>query len=100
MFQVLLPCILNASAGLVGDQFETYSSSYYSKRWINSHLLEQCHAGLGSSGEVKKCIEVGKAQTPAKMRKYVHQISKGCFPGVIHTASGGRCELPGWDNDW
>ena len=100
MFQALVPTLLNASAGMSGDQFETYSASYYSKRWINAHLLALCNSGLGSEGEIKKCIMVGKQQTAPLQRKYVHQLSKGCMPGVIHTASGGRCELPGFDNDW
>ena len=100
MFQELVPSILNASAGMTGDQFETYSGQYYSKQWINTHLLAFCQAGLGSEGEIKKCIEVGKAQDAPRLRKYVHQLAKGCMPGVIHTASGGRCELPGWHNDW
>lgn len=100
MFQALVPTLLNASAGLQGDDFETYGAQYYSSRWINAHLLALCHSGLGSQGEIKKCIQVGKQQTPPRLRKYVHQLSKGCMPGVIHTASGGRCELPGWDNDW
>jgi len=91
---------LNASAGMSGDQFQTYGSQYYSKRWIAAHLLAFCDAGLGSMGEIKSCIAKGKAQTPSKERKYVHQLSNGCMPGVIQTASGGRCELPGWDNDW
>ena len=43
MFQALVPSMLNASAGMTGDQFETYSSQYYSKRWINAHLRE--HTG-------------------------------------------------------
>jgi hypothetical protein len=94
--------VLNASAGnlLSGGDFQEYSTQYYSKRWINAKLLQYCHAGLGSVGEIKRCIAVGKEQTAPKLRKYVHQLSKGCMPGVIHTASGGRCELPGFDNDW
>jgi hypothetical protein len=100
MFQALVPSILNASAGLVGDDFQTYSSSYYSKRWINQHLFDYCHAGMGSDKEIKSCISVGKKQDAPELRKYVHQLSRGCMPGIIQTASGGRCELPGWNNDW
>ena len=60
-------CLLNASAGMSGDTFETYSASYYSKRWINAHLLALCNSGLGSEGEIKKCIQVPKIEALTSM---------------------------------
>ncbi|EKX38060.1 hypothetical protein GUITHDRAFT_154802 [Guillardia theta CCMP2712] len=81
------------------DSFHEYSSQYYGERWLKAHLLGFCQAGSGSSGEIKKCIGVGLSLDKKDQRKYVHQLSKGCMPGVILAEGGGRCHLPGWSND-
>eukprot|EP00960_Hanusia_phi_P024431 719490-Hanusia_phi.AAC.7 len=58
----------------VDDNFHEYSSQ----------------SGSGSSGEIKKCISVGLSLDKKEQRKYVHQLSKGCMPGVILAEGGGR----------
>mmetsp|Transcript_64769 Transcript_64769/g.154657 ORF Transcript_64769/g.154657 Transcript_64769/m.154657 type:complete len:102 (+) Transcript_64769:55-360(+) len=89
--------------GQYDGDFETnpYGSQYASKQWINNHMLTFCKAGSESGGTMKQCIAVGQALPQGQQQKYVHQLAKGCFPGVISAPGGRRCDLPGWQGtDW
>mmetsp|Transcript_12384 Transcript_12384/g.29686 ORF Transcript_12384/g.29686 Transcript_12384/m.29686 type:complete len:104 (+) Transcript_12384:149-460(+) len=99
MFQIAAEMLLASNVGgqYQGDFEDVYGDQYSSKRWLNTHLMDYCNSGLGTKGEVKKCVSVGLSLSGLDKKKYVHQLSKGCFPGVTIRASGGRCDLPGWD---
>mmetsp|Transcript_27154 Transcript_27154/g.55336 ORF Transcript_27154/g.55336 Transcript_27154/m.55336 type:complete len:104 (+) Transcript_27154:126-437(+) len=103
MFQAIaLPILLETTVGgQYQGNFDTYGDQYYSKRWLGTHMMDYCNAGLGTRGEIKKCVQVGMSLNASGQREYVHELGKGCFPGVVLRAGGGRCHLPGWSQvDW
>jgi hypothetical protein len=73
---------------------------YYSTQWLNGHMLSYCESGSGTQTQTKECVSVGRALPLEKQREFVQQLSKGCFPGVIHNAGGGQCNLPGYPEPW
>mmetsp|Transcript_414 Transcript_414/g.1035 ORF Transcript_414/g.1035 Transcript_414/m.1035 type:complete len:104 (-) Transcript_414:1357-1668(-) len=101
MFQIASAMLLESVVGgqYQGNFEEVYGDQYESKRWLNTHLMDFCNSGMGTKGEIKKCVNVGMSLNTSDKQHYVHQLSKGCLPGVVLRASGGRCDLPGWNND-
>lgn len=78
----------------------SFLGQYYSEQWLNGHMWTFCDSGSGTHTETKECMSVGRSLPIEKQREYVQQLSKGCYPNVIHNPGGGQCNLPGWPEPW
>mmetsp|Transcript_47962 Transcript_47962/g.100270 ORF Transcript_47962/g.100270 Transcript_47962/m.100270 type:complete len:92 (+) Transcript_47962:44-319(+) len=73
-----------------------YDFEYYDSNWLHRKLLSLCDAGSDTTKAAKKCIDTGLSLKRDNRREYVHQLLKGCLPGVVNTPGGGQCDLPGY----
>mmetsp|Transcript_28568 Transcript_28568/g.70699 ORF Transcript_28568/g.70699 Transcript_28568/m.70699 type:complete len:88 (+) Transcript_28568:145-408(+) len=84
---------------LLGE-LDLFPEQYYSPRWLKGHMLAYCEAGSETQTKTESCLKAGFALPANDQREYVHQLSKGCYPGVVSAPGGGRCALPGWPEPW